>query len=66
MMLEFYQLQTIAFFLIDHIDHLTRKFDEKNMHYVETLLRPMSTLDPNKATYVQEKEKLLLGSSFKE
>jgi hypothetical protein len=27
MMLEFYQLQTIAFFLIDHIDHLARKFD---------------------------------------
>lgn len=55
MMLEFYQSQTIAFFLIDHIDHLTRKFDEKNSHYVETLLRPMSALDPNNATYTQEK-----------
>jgi hypothetical protein len=66
MMLEFYQLQSIAFFLIDHIDHLSRKFEEKNRHYVETLLLPMAALDIAHPAYAQDKEKLLLGSSFKE
>jgi hypothetical protein len=65
-MLEFYQLQTIAFFLIDHIDHLTSKFGEKNQHYLENMLLPMAELDINHPAYTQEKEKLLLGSSFKE
>lgn len=41
LMLEFHQLQSIAFYLIDHIDRLTAKFLQKNRHYLDTTLIPM-------------------------
>jgi hypothetical protein len=66
MMLEFYQLQSIAFFLINHIDLLSAKFEEKNRLYVEGMLIPMEELDFNHANYVQEKEILLLATTCKE
>lgn len=41
LMLEFYELQAIAFYLINHIEVLSLKFEEKNNQYIDNVLIPI-------------------------
>lgn len=64
-MLELYQQQTIAFFLLSHIEQITTFFYDSNDYYIANILKPLESLDMNRPNYVQEKEKILLNSTIK-
>lgn len=45
---------------------MTTKYNLKNIAYIENFLGPIEQLDINKANYVSEKEKILLGTTIQE
>jgi len=60
-----HQQQSIAFFLIEHIQTLINKFIEKNEIYRANILEAMEALDITQPNYLTEKEKILLNNTTK-